>query len=145
MFNLDPTKILIIVTVALVVLGPDKLPSAIRTVGKYWNEINRVRNRIRDEMNGALSTITDQIAPVRSAVEDAFGEIRDPFDIVTSAFTSSSAPVQGPSKEHAAQMFGSNRDLESRESDGDRLESVHRQPFGGQNLRVSPNADVFWN
>ena len=146
MFNLDPTKLLIIVTVALVVLGPDKLPTAIKTVGKYWNEFNRVRNRIRDEMNGALSTLTDQISPVKSAVEGAIGEIRDPFDIVATAFTSDTSRIsQGPSKEHAQQMFGgSGASDPSRSADRDDR-SDPRATTSQQTVRISPSADAFWN
>ncbi|MDA8196940.1 MAG: twin-arginine translocase TatA/TatE family subunit [Actinomycetota bacterium] len=144
MFNLDPTKILIIVTVALVVLGPDKLPIALKSVGKYWNEFNRVRNRIRDEMNGALSTLTDQIAPVKSAVEGAIGEIKDPFDIVATAFTSGAGlSAQGPSKEHAEAMFGgsSKSSAESYTEDSKAYSTTTSQTT----MRISPSTDVFWN
>ena len=146
MFNLDPTKILIIVTVALVVLGPDKLPTALKTLGKYWNEFNRVRSRIRDEMNVALSTITDQITPVRGVVESALGEIKDPFNIVATAFTSETnrSPL-GPSSEHAKKMFGSGDMTTTEVAKG--LEeptsaTVNTSNYGN---RVSPNVDIFWN
>ncbi len=146
MFNLDPTKILIIVTVALVVLGPDKLPSALKTVGKYWNEFNRVRGRIRDEMNGALSTLTDQMGPIKSAVESAIGDLKDPFEIVATTFTSDpNRTVQGPSKEHAQQMFGEDASLGSARYADDFDDLKATLTPSSQGLRISPSADVFWN
>lgn len=146
MFNLDPTKILIIVTVALVVLGPDKLPSALKTVGKYWNEFNRVRGRIRDEMNGALSTLTDQMGPIKSAMESAIGDLKDPFEIVATTFTSDPKHTsQGPSKEHAKQMFGEDLSFGSANYADDTPEVKATLTPSGQSLRVSPSADVFWN
>ncbi|MDA8025557.1 MAG: twin-arginine translocase TatA/TatE family subunit [Actinomycetota bacterium] len=142
MFNLDPTKILIIVTVALVVLGPDKLPSALKTVGKYWNEFNRVRGRIRDEMNGALSTLTDQMGPIKSAM----GELKDPFEIVATTFTSDpNRTPQGPSKEHAQEMFGKNASLGSARYADDFDDVKATLTPSSQGLRISPSADVFWN
>ena len=36
MFNLDPAKLLIIAVVAVILLGPDKLPQLARQVGAAW-------------------------------------------------------------------------------------------------------------
>jgi Sec-independent protein translocase protein TatA len=35
MFNLGPEKLMMVLLVALIVLGPDKLPNAARQVGRY--------------------------------------------------------------------------------------------------------------
>ena len=41
MFNLGGMEILVILVVALLVLGPEKLPNAMRTLGKIFGEFRR--------------------------------------------------------------------------------------------------------
>ncbi|MDA8262915.1 MAG: twin-arginine translocase TatA/TatE family subunit [Actinomycetota bacterium] len=84
MFNLDPTKFVIVVAVALVVLGPDKLPAAARSIGKYWNEFQKIRARLQTEMNGALSTITDAVGPIGDVINMGVAQVKGPIGMVGS-------------------------------------------------------------
>ncbi len=65
MFSLDPAKLLVVLVVALVVLGPDKLPRAARQAGAAWNQLRRWRARLEDEVRStfpdlpAAHTITE--------------------------------------------------------------------------------------
>jgi sec-independent protein translocase protein TatB len=61
---LDPAKLLVILIVALVVLGPDKLPSVARQMGAAWGEIRRFRERLETEVRGAFPDLpsTHQVA-----------------------------------------------------------------------------------
>ena len=43
---LSPAKLLIVVLVAIVVLGPDKLPKLARQVGSLWGDFRRLRQRL---------------------------------------------------------------------------------------------------
>lgn len=54
MLNLDPAKVLVVLVVALVVLGPDKLPRAARQLGAAWNQLRRWRARLEDEVRGTF-------------------------------------------------------------------------------------------
>lgn len=54
MGSLDPAKILIILVVALVVLGPERLPRVARQLGAAWRELTRVRDQVTDELRSAL-------------------------------------------------------------------------------------------
>jgi sec-independent protein translocase protein TatB len=54
MLTLSPWKILVIVVVALLVLGPEKLPSVARQVGGFWGEFRRFRARLEDEVRGVF-------------------------------------------------------------------------------------------
>ena len=42
MFNVGPEKLILLFVIALVVLGPDKLPDAARTMGKVLAEFRRI-------------------------------------------------------------------------------------------------------
>ncbi len=54
MFNLDPGKLLIIGVVAIMVLGPDKLPRVARQVGGTWRSFNDFRGRMETEIRSNI-------------------------------------------------------------------------------------------
>lgn len=54
MFNIGGGEFLIIFLVALVVLGPTKLPEAARQVGKIIGEFRKVSNSFQTELKSAL-------------------------------------------------------------------------------------------
>src|SRR5580700_163027 len=61
---LDPGKLLVILIVALVVLGPDKLPGVARQLGAAWGEIRKFRQRLETEVRGTFPDLpsTHQVA-----------------------------------------------------------------------------------
>ncbi len=71
MFNVGGGEILAILVIALIVLGPDKLPNAARQAGKYLNEFRRISSGFQDEIRGAmdLATTTDP-TPVKMEPAD---------------------------------------------------------------------------
>ena len=56
MFNVGGPEVLIILVVALVVLGPTKLPEAARQVGKAMAEFRRVSSGFQAEIRDAMQT-----------------------------------------------------------------------------------------
>ena len=64
MFNLDPAKLLIIAVVAVILLGPDKLPQFARQVGGAWRSLNEFRRRME-------SDVRDHIPDLPSSAEIA--------------------------------------------------------------------------
>lgn len=54
MFNVGTPELLVIMAVALIVLGPDKLPEAARRVGQVMGEIRRISAGFQAEMRDAL-------------------------------------------------------------------------------------------
>lgn len=54
MGNLGGAEVLVILLVALIVLGPTKLPEAARQVGKAVNEVRRISGGFQREMREAL-------------------------------------------------------------------------------------------
>ncbi len=55
MFNVGGMELLVIGLVALMVLGPDKLPGAIRQVGQVVGELRRISSGFQTDLKGALS------------------------------------------------------------------------------------------
>jgi Tat protein translocase TatB subunit len=54
MLNIGTGEILVILLMALLVLGPDKLPGAARTMGRAMREMRRLSNGLQHEMREAM-------------------------------------------------------------------------------------------
>ena len=63
MFNVGGGEFLAILVVALIVLGPDKLPDAARKAGKLVADIRRMSGGFQSEMRNALNT--DELKELR--------------------------------------------------------------------------------
>jgi len=64
MFNLDPGKLLVIGVVAIILLGPDRLPQVARQVGGAWRSFNEFRHRMESEVRNTMPDLppTSEIA-----------------------------------------------------------------------------------
>jgi Sec-independent protein translocase protein TatA len=52
--NLDPAKLLVIAVVAVILLGPDRLPQVARQVGGVWRSFNEYRHRMEEEVRRSI-------------------------------------------------------------------------------------------
>ena len=59
MFNIGPAEVLVVLVIALLVLGPNKLPDAARQVGKAIGELRRLSSGFQAEMRDALKEPVD--------------------------------------------------------------------------------------
>jgi Tat protein translocase TatB subunit len=54
-FNVGPAEVLMILVVALLVLGPKRLPEAARQMGKAMSEFRRVSSDLQSEVRTAFA------------------------------------------------------------------------------------------
>jgi sec-independent protein translocase protein TatB len=54
MFNVGPGELVAILALALIVLGPNRLPEAVRTVGRVVGELRRISSGFQEELRNAL-------------------------------------------------------------------------------------------
>jgi sec-independent protein translocase protein TatB len=54
MFNLSGSEIVFLLLIALIVLGPEKLPEAVRKFGKAYAEIKKMSSGFQSELKSAL-------------------------------------------------------------------------------------------
>ena len=54
MGGLDPAKIFLILVIALIVVGPERLPGLARQLGGMWRELNRLRDKFEQEVRAAV-------------------------------------------------------------------------------------------
>ena len=64
MLNLDPGKLLVIGVVAIILLGPDRLPQVARQLGGAWRSFNEFRHRMESEVRNTMPDLppTSEIA-----------------------------------------------------------------------------------
>jgi sec-independent protein translocase protein TatA len=55
--SLGPAEILVILVVALLVFGPNKMPDMARQAGRAFREFRRVQQHLRSEISGAMSDL----------------------------------------------------------------------------------------
>ena len=75
MFNVGPEKLLLLFIIALIVLGPSKLPDAARTLGRALGEFRRVSGRLQNEVRDALADPKDALSATVSDLRNEFGDM----------------------------------------------------------------------
>lgn len=74
MLGLSPVRLLIIVVVALIVLGPDKLPQVAKQAGAMWHTLRNLQQRVEDEIR--------QVAPDLPRSSDIVRYARSPVALL---------------------------------------------------------------
>lgn len=54
MGGLDPAKLLVILVLALILLGPERLPRAARQIGSFWRDLAKLRERLEKEVRESM-------------------------------------------------------------------------------------------
>jgi Sec-independent protein translocase protein TatA len=85
---LSPAKLLVVLVVALVVLGPDKLPKISNQIGALWGDFRKFRQQLESEVRGSFPDLpsTETIAQaVRSPLSflDNLAETHDRDGAIT--------------------------------------------------------------
>lgn len=63
MGSIGPAEIFVVLIVALVVLGPNRLPDAARSVGKAMAELRRMTSGVQAEVRDAFSEVPTYPSP----------------------------------------------------------------------------------
>ena len=71
MFNLQGSEIIVILLLALVVLGPEKLPDAVRKFTQTYNELKKMSTGFQSELKSALDEPMREMRETANLVRDA--------------------------------------------------------------------------
>ncbi len=81
MFNLQGSEIIVILLIALVVLGPERLPDAVRRFMHTYNELKKMGSGFQSEIRSAFDEPMNEMRKTADMVRDA----ADPNKIVAEA------------------------------------------------------------
>lgn len=83
MFGMGFTEILVIAIIAILFLGPDKLPDAMVQIAKFFrntkNTINTMKSTIEEEMH--VKSIKDEALAYKKELLDAGNQVKSATDI----------------------------------------------------------------
>jgi sec-independent protein translocase protein TatB len=100
MFDIGFTEMLVIAVVALVVLGPDKLPKVAKQAGQWIGKLQRYVNDVKGDINRQMeleelrklqTEVKDAAQSIESSVNSSVSSVQGEFDAL-SASTSLSTP-----------------------------------------------------
>jgi sec-independent protein translocase protein TatB len=85
--GLSPVRLLIIVVVALIVLGPDKLPQVAKQAGSLWHSLRSLQQRVEDEIR--------EVAPDLPRSSDLVRYARSPVSLLNQLADKAKAEAAG--------------------------------------------------
>ena len=71
MFNLSGSEVIVILILALVILGPDKLPDAMRRAGRTWAELRKLSTGFQEEVRKGFEEPTKEVRKTADTVRKA--------------------------------------------------------------------------
>jgi sec-independent protein translocase protein TatB len=84
--SLGGGEVIVILVLALIVLGPEKLPDAIRKVGNIYGELRRMSEGFQSEFREAFEEPMRELEGTARAVQDA---IQQPLQAASTSLTAS--------------------------------------------------------
>lgn len=96
MFDIGFTEMAVIAVVALVVLGPDRLPRVARQAGQWMGKLRRYVDDVKadinkqmelDELRKLQAEVKDAASGFESTVRSAVSETKAEFDSISSSLT----------------------------------------------------------
>lgn len=78
MLNVGPLELLVVLAVALIVVGPERLPELARSVGRALRQFREVQNEVRDMVS---SGVDDEVREAAAEFRKATGSIRRASDV----------------------------------------------------------------
>ena len=93
MFNLSGSEVIFLVLIALVVLGPDKLPEAMRKAGKAYADFKKMTTGFQSEMKSVLEEPMRELRETAElAKRSAMWDINEPTKPVTARMQDHTPP-----------------------------------------------------
>ncbi len=109
MLNVGPLELLVVLAVALVVVGPERLPELARSVGRALRQFREVQDEVRDMVS---SGVDDDMREAASEFRKATGNIKRATDVkgavgrVERSIREQTAPSQKPRATPASSEAG---------------------------------------
>lgn len=103
MFDVSFSELMLIGVIALIVIGPERLPKVARTIGHLVGRAQRYVSDVKtdiqremdlDELNNLKGQMEEAANSVKSSMQDATDSLRKPLDEAQQALKDASASVE---------------------------------------------------
>src|SRR5690349_22229697 len=92
MFDIAFSEIVVIAVVALIVIGPERLPKVARTLGHLFGRLQRYVNEVKADINREMEL--DELRKMRQEVQSAASELQQSVASVASEVESGVRSVE---------------------------------------------------
>lgn len=117
MFDIGFSEMAIVAVVALIVLGPDRLPKVARQAGQWLGKLQRYVSDVKSDINRQMEL--EELRKLKTEVQEAAsgieGAVQSAVNDTQAEFNSISSTLQSPGTETPAQL-----------TDWDRIYAVRR-------------------
>lgn len=79
MFNLTGSEIMFLLIIGLVVLGPEKLPDAIRRVGRLYSELKRMSSGVQTDFRKVMDEPLKEMMNTTNSMKALFNDTSSQF------------------------------------------------------------------
>ena len=80
MFDISFSELMVIAVVALIVIGPQRLPAVARTLGHLFGRMQRYVNDVKSDISREMEL--DELKKLQTSMEDAARSMRDSVESV---------------------------------------------------------------
>ncbi len=96
MFDIGFAELVIVAVVGLLVIGPERLPGAIRTGAAWWSRFRRGFNQIKSEVERELhnDAIMRELQDTRRELDDQVQKLESSIQDTTDQVTGDDKPEQ---------------------------------------------------
>ncbi len=95
MFNLSGSELIFLLLMALIILGPEKLPEALRKFGKTYAEVKKMTTGFQTEMRSVMDEPMREMRSTADALRNVLeGTAEDAKAVVKEAADSTTLPAQ---------------------------------------------------
>jgi len=128
-FDLSPIKIIVIIAVALLLLGPDKLPEVAAKLGSAWSSLKNIQKKIESEVR--------EVVPDLPSAGDIARIARNPVNMLNQLAQKSDE------KELTARIIA---DLEAKKATGEEeIPLAEALPMTPTDLSPAPDTTLIQN
>lgn len=92
-FGIGPLEIALVVLIAFIVLGPERIPEVMRQLGTWVRQLHEMINNITRDYNAEIRELTSEITALQ---EEIRGIQRDLGGIATGFMTTTQPPASRP-------------------------------------------------
>jgi sec-independent protein translocase protein TatB len=145
MFDIGISKIALISVVALIVLGPERLPRVARTAGNLFGRAQRYMSEVKDEVSRQMEQ--EELKKMKEAATQAFTSAKNDFKDIDQVIASQVAEVNATMNQISSGFTGGSSssittDNSIYSSTSNSYQSTLRQ--GRKSWRVKKGATPMW-
>ena len=134
MFDIGFTEMMIIAVVALVVIGPERLPKVARQAGEWMGKLRRYVDDVKSDINRQMQL--DELRKIQSDVKDAAQNFKSSVDNIVSEAKSELSSL------NSAFEGAASTTTEEPRTDWDRIYAVRRQRERIKDRRIERSKEL---